>query len=252
MVVGATALLTSLTLVQAQRPEPKPKDAPRDGDRDLEGRMAAKRHLEELRGNLKELESAGKMEKAGEVAREIKHLREKLEVPGKDKEFAKKPTPQRPPEPRRMEAPQRGGGPGAPPAKAEAQEQRLHHLRVAIENLRAAGLMEPAERLQEQVEQWQRRPEMGKKPGQPQPPIAGGQGGFGPQRPFGRFGGGHGFGGGRGGLGPQSPFGGGGPGGFGPSAGPPMRFRAELSELQGQIQQLRQELQELHQRLDKK
>lgn len=103
-------------------------------------RQEMKQRLTELQAELKELESAGKEDRAAEVRRQAERIKRAL--------ASQEPRPERPKagEPRRMERMEREIVRG-PEAKRAEMEKRREHLRVAIENLHAAGLPELAERV---------------------------------------------------------------------------------------------------------
>src|SRR4029077_2329376 len=113
-------------------------------------------------------------------------------------------------------------------------QRRLHHLMAAIENLRAAGMPEPAEHLEGEAEKMRQQVQ---REGGPVPPA-------GPRDPrdFGR---------------PERPVP---PARFGdepdrfapgrPEAGGAQGFPMRMAELQNEVKDLRQAVQELRRRLE--
>jgi len=112
--------------------------------------LGAEAKLDQLRGELKELQAAGKMDRAAEVKERLEQL---------EREFAKprEPKPGQPKAERRIEVRverliERGEEPVRGPEARAEWERRRHHLEVALDNLRAAGLPELAERLAQGAE----------------------------------------------------------------------------------------------------
>jgi len=105
--------------------------------------------LDELKDAIHRAREAGRADEAERLEREARELMQVAQ--------------------RMME--QRPGEPGRRGEEGE-RERRLHHLRVAIENLRAAGMHEPAEALTRQLEQGLRDAPPGERglPGAPIPP----------------------------------------------------------------------------------
>lgn len=111
--------------------------------------------LEQLQGRLKELSAGGQAEQAAEVQRRIQRLENAL------RSSPRRPGPaagedQRPLGPRQQPLGQGRGLPEMP--------ERLRHLQVAIENLRAAGLPTAAERLARIGERMQQQLQRGPRP----------------------------------------------------------------------------------------
>jgi hypothetical protein len=124
----------------------------------------------------------------------------------------------------------REGGPrpdtaGRPEGRGDLERQ-VQHLRAAVENLRAAGMMDEAEMVLRRMERLMAAASQGGPPREAGPPREGTRSGRdmpgGPPR--------EGMGLGRG-------------------EGPPPAFRGEIAELRGQVQQMRQEMQELREQL---
>jgi len=124
-----------------RRPERPDPDRPRP-DRPSPEREQLKRHLEELKAVIGRLAEAGRHEEAEAKEREAREIIRQLEGP---------------PEP----------PPHGPP---EDLERRIHHIKVAIENLRAAGLHDQAGRLAQQVDRLRGEHRRGDRPPQPPPP----------------------------------------------------------------------------------
>jgi hypothetical protein len=145
----------------------------------------------------------------------------------------------------------REGGPrpdtaGRPEVRGDLERQ-VQHLRAAVENLRAAGLMDEADMVQRRVQRLTAAasqsgpsreagpPREGTRPGRDMP--------GGPSREAGPP---------REGTRPGRDVAGGPPReGMGPGRGegPPPAFRGEIAELRGQVQQMRQDMQELREQL---
>lgn len=89
-----------------------------------------KEHLQNLRREMEELHRLGRHEEAANLERHLRALRDR----GAPDEHPEHP-------------------PGAP---LEELDQRLRHLRIAIENLHAAGMHEPAEHLAQEGERMER------------------------------------------------------------------------------------------------
>lgn len=116
-----------------------------------------KRKLERVRAELKELRAAGKEDEARERRRQIQELEQQLAP------FQRRPESEAGPSPEWR--PQPGFPPPGPPPEVQ---RRLHHLEIAIDNLHAAGLHEPAERLAQEAEAI-RRHLQAPPPGSPPP-----------------------------------------------------------------------------------
>jgi hypothetical protein len=119
----------------------------------------------ELEREAAELKEAGRHDEARELMRKVETLRAEFsrmqaERGGNQREPRAPREPRTPREPR-FERPD-----------AAEIERRAHHLEVAIDNLHAAGLHEPAERLAPQLERMRRHLEETRlqQPGQPASP----------------------------------------------------------------------------------
>jgi len=126
-------------------------------------RQGMKQKLGELQNELRELENEGKEDRAAEVRRQTERIKRAL--------ASQEPRPERPrvDQPRRMARIEREEGRG-PEAKHAEMEKRHEHLRMAIENLHAAGLPDLAERVAREgkrilVEQQSIEPRPGVFPG---------------------------------------------------------------------------------------
>ena len=108
------------------------------------------------------------MERAGEIERKMAGLRDGQDAEARELRGAMEQVRQ---QMQRIEAMIRESQPGPeqPRQPGEEMERRLHHLRVAIENLRAAGLHEAAEHLQREAENLMRAFREG-RPGEPDRP----------------------------------------------------------------------------------
>lgn len=145
----------------------RPKDAPREGERrrvEREGRpdespphlrelMQRRRHLEE---QVRDLSAA--LERARPDSDDARELRAKLERVRRELGEVAQQLRRRPD---RAEP---------PPIPLEERERRMHHLRIAAENLRAAGMHELAERLLRGAEGRPGMPGLPPGPPGPQPP----------------------------------------------------------------------------------
>lgn len=154
----------------------RPKDVPREGERrrveregehrrvEREGRpaeppphlrelMQRRRHLEE---QVRDLSAA--LERARPDSDDARELRAKLERVRRELEEVAQQLRRRP---------DRGEPPPLPP---EERERRRHHLRIAADNLRAAGMHELAERLLREAEGRPGMPGLPPGPPGPQPP----------------------------------------------------------------------------------
>ncbi|MBM3883212.1 MAG: hypothetical protein FJ387_26450, partial [Verrucomicrobia bacterium] len=96
--------------------------------------LGAEAKLDQLRGELKELQAAGKMDRAAEVKERLEQL---------EREFAKprEPKPGQPKAERRIEVRverliERGEEPVRGPEARAEWERRRHHIEVALDNLR--------------------------------------------------------------------------------------------------------------------
>lgn len=116
--------------------------APGDREQGMAERVAMKQELAELQAEVRELRAAGKLDQAAEVKQHALELQRVLE------ETADRPPMKRP----ELQGPRPGERPGPMPPEAVEMQQRLRHLQVAIDNLHAAGLHEPAERLAQEKE----------------------------------------------------------------------------------------------------
>lgn len=119
----------------------------------------------ELEREAAELKEAGRHDEARELMRKAEVLRDEFtrmqaERGGSQRE-PRAPRPPRAPREPRFDRPD----------SAEI-ERRAHHLEVAIDNLHAAGLHEPAERLTQQLERMRRQLEETRppQPGHPESP----------------------------------------------------------------------------------
>jgi gas vesicle protein len=118
-----------------------------------------KQRLEQAKARLDEARADGKLEEATRLERQIARMEAVLERPDR-------PVPQRM-RPPRGPLPE-GGFPAAPPEQPEMRQ--LRHLEAAIQNLHAAGLHEPAERLSQQAREMRQklgstdRPEFAPRP----------------------------------------------------------------------------------------
>lgn len=156
----------------------RPKDAPREGEPrrvEREGRPAEppphvrellerRRHLEE---RVRDLSAA--LERARPDSDDARELRGKLERARWELEEVAQQLGRRP---ERVEGPRPVGRPRGelPPIPPEERERRMRHLRVAVENLRAAGMHELAERVLHEAEGRPGLPGMPPGPPGPQPP----------------------------------------------------------------------------------
>jgi hypothetical protein len=121
---------------------------PREGrDRDLPGpealeerRTDLKRKLKELQGDLKELRQAGRQDAAAKAEQQIGRIEEELARLSRPEGVVKRPDRPTPPERPDLARPQ---GP--------EWEKRRHHLELALDNLRAAGMPELADRIAAQA-----------------------------------------------------------------------------------------------------
>lgn len=130
-------------------------------------RQEMKQRLTELQAELKELESAGKEDRAAEVRRQAERIKRALTAQELRPE---KPKMGEPPRMARMEREAVRG----PEAKRAEMDKRHEHLRIAVENLHAAGLPDLAERVGREgkrilVEQQSMEPRPGFFPGRPGP-----------------------------------------------------------------------------------
>ena len=108
------------------------------------------------------------MERAGEIERKMAGLRDGQDAEARELRGAMEQVRQ---QMQRIEAMIRESQPGPeqPRQPGEEMERRLNHLRVAIENLRAAGLHDAAEHLQREAENLMRAFREG-RPGEPDRP----------------------------------------------------------------------------------
>lgn len=148
-------------------PDAAAADLPRRGEgmrerplgRPAPERQALERKLQEATAELQELRAAGKEEQLTQKRREVQELQQQLQ------------RLQRPP--RGADRALRGDQPGRrdlgprPPVAPPELESRMQHLQVAIENLHAAGMHEPAEHLA--MEAQRMRHNLEGRPGGPRP-----------------------------------------------------------------------------------
>lgn len=111
--------------------------------------------MEEMKARLNDLVAAGKEEEAAELKEQIaRREREAERFQRERRDPRPEAAPQRGPRMERLERferePMSRRGPGSPGEMPELH-QRLHHLQAAIDNLHAAGMHEPAERLAQQA-----------------------------------------------------------------------------------------------------
>jgi hypothetical protein len=115
-------------------------------------RPELKAEIKELQAHIKKMRAEGNEDAAAKAKQRLQELEKQASEP-------REPAPvKRPPEAERRVGPERGQRPGPGPQDLPEPERRRHHLQVAIENLHAAGLHEPAERLARQADQMARRP----------------------------------------------------------------------------------------------
>jgi len=203
--IGAELREVNAGLASLRRPEGERGPRPGAG-REPEGprpippemRERLQRRLEQLKEKVAELERAGNREQAERLQQEIREIKQGL-----------------------------AGQPGmhavGPPGPREEIERRMQHVRVAVENLHAAGLHDQAERVAREAEQAILRgarreggeqprgePGMAPKPDQRPPHLPG----------------------------PPQPF-------AGPEGVPPAirELAAQVQDLRRQVQELREELQ---------
>ncbi len=129
-------------------------------------RAQSKAELMELQAGLERARAEGRGEEAKELERQIERVEgrgeEAKELERQIERVERQLSPRRPAEPReridRGERPRRepDGREGPGPQQMGERERRIHHLEVAIENLHAAGLHEPAERLAQDLERARR------------------------------------------------------------------------------------------------
>ncbi|MBM4154212.1 MAG: hypothetical protein FJ221_04200 [Lentisphaerae bacterium] len=114
---------------------------------------AMERRLEELKRRIHALAEEGKREEAGELEREAREVAQNLDRA-------------------RARGAEAGAREGRPDPDREEIERRLRHMRVAAENLAAAGMEDAAHRILQESEAMERRlREGGGRPGA-QPPQA--------------------------------------------------------------------------------
>jgi hemerythrin-like domain-containing protein len=138
-------------------------------------RQELKRRLGDALAELKESSVAGKQDEAAQVKRRVQQLEAELDsnrvmadaartvkrrvqqLEGELARFDQSPAGERMPgrEGKKGRVPFEGQRP--PPPEMAAMEQRLHHLLTAMDNLHAAGMHEPAERLTQEAERLQRQ-----------------------------------------------------------------------------------------------
>jgi len=123
-------------------------------------RQELKRKLSNSMAELNELRAAGKEAEAAEAKQRVVKLQEELA------RLNPQPTGDKP-KPREGLAPRKDapGSPKAPPEEMAALEQRLRHLQVAVDNLHAAGMHEPADQLAKQAEMMRQRLRAAPSPG---------------------------------------------------------------------------------------
>jgi DNA repair exonuclease SbcCD ATPase subunit len=127
---------------QADRPE---KDLSAKGRAMDKREIELKRELLKAREAVRELRESGKEVEADEVERRVQNLEAELaRREGNRGEVFEWRGP-RPP----------GEGPQVPPEKAEL-ERRLRHLKVAVDNLHAAGMHEPADMIARESDRMRR------------------------------------------------------------------------------------------------
>jgi len=120
--------------LRAQKGGDKPK-AERPGPEEMEEqRTNLKRKLKELQADLKELREAGRQDAAAKVEQQIARIEEELDRLSRKADDMKRPGP---PLPDRPQDPD--------------WDRRRHHLEIALDNLRAAGMPELAERIAAQA-----------------------------------------------------------------------------------------------------
>jgi predicted RNase H-like nuclease (RuvC/YqgF family) len=109
-----------------------------------------KRALEGAMAELQELREAGKEEEAMQKKRQVQELQQEL---GRLERMQNGASPRRGP---LGDRPGRRDVAPRPPMDTPELERKLQHLQAAIENLHAAGMHEPAERLAQQAEMMRR------------------------------------------------------------------------------------------------
>lgn len=117
--------------------------------------LELRRHADELEAKMLELREAGKPDQAAEVARELRQVRQEM-------------TELRA---RAVEGPPMAGRPRPEERRGErvAMERRMEHARIAIENLRAGGMPDLAERLEREVDRRRQQWAEEAGPGAPRP-----------------------------------------------------------------------------------
>lgn len=158
-----TSILTltaSLMLAAALPAQPSPAAANAEG-------ALPPRPEEDRRPDRSVRESGPEPDRVIERRREREIERERRpsrgQEPGRGRE-AEGRGPRGEPRPEIAEGDPRGGRPGGPGLGPVGQtHRRLHHLTVAIENLRLAGFPEPAERLEREADRLRRRLEGGEE-----------------------------------------------------------------------------------------
>ena len=118
-------------------------------------RAELKQKLAKLQAEIQELRAAGKLDQAAELKERALELQRVLE------KSADRPPVKRP----ELQGPRPGERAGPMPPEAVEMQQRLRHLQVAIDNLHAAGLHEPAERLAQEKERMMDRMRVEAGPG---------------------------------------------------------------------------------------
>jgi len=118
-----------------------------------------RRRLDELKRKITELSAAGRHDEAERLKREGRQMMERFQAAQRERPRPDQPRPDQP----RPDQPR--------PEGADELQRRIEHVKAAIENLRAAGLHEPAERLAEQMERAIRehRERFGDRPDRPHP-----------------------------------------------------------------------------------
>jgi hypothetical protein len=145
-----TVLAVGVAAVVAQ-------DNPPEGDqrdaKHMEQQAGDKQErIADLRNRLSEARVSGQEEEAREIQQQLRRLR------GQDPQ----------PQPRQRLNPDRPNReyPGRVDVRNAELERRLQHIRVAVENLHAAGLHEPAERLSQEAERIRNEMVQRRAPGQ--------------------------------------------------------------------------------------
>lgn len=131
-------------------------EKPRDRATGPDKLNEARERLERMGHEIAALREKGHPEEAERLEAQARRMKEQITAAEK----RAKAGPDRPkfPDPERARAQERRPGQRSPEQPApEDVERRMHHVRVAIENLHAAGLHEPAQRLAEEAEKFHSR-----------------------------------------------------------------------------------------------